>query len=291
MPQIRCLVPGPFTLGESPVWCTEQKKLFWVDGRAPAILSYDPDTGATERWAAPALIGCIGLRRGGGLVAAMQTGFHVFDFATGAFTSLADPESDLPENRFNDGRCDRAGRFWSGTMNDLRREPAGALYRLDPDTTVTRIRDDMVVPNSICWSLDDRTMYLADTYRHHILAYDFDIGSGTIHNPRMFVDATSGHRGRPDGSTVDSEGFVWNAEYAGGCIIRYTPDGRIDRIIDMPVSLPTSLAFGGPDLETLFITSATQRLSEVELAAQPLAGGLFAVDVGIRGVPEPVFAG
>lgn len=291
MSAIRCLVTGPYKLGESPIWSIEQQKLFWVDGRAPAVLSYEPQTGAVEQWPAPATIGSIGLRRSGGLIAALQTGFHAFDFATGAFTPLADPESDMPENRFNDGRCDRRGRFWSGTMNDSRREPTGSLYRLDPDLTVTHIHGDMVVPNSICWSLDDKTMYLADTYRHHILAYDFDIDSGTIHNPRMFVDATSGHRGRPDGSTVDSEGFVWNAEYAGGCVIRYAPDGRIDRVIDMPVSQPSSVAFGGPDLETLYITSATQRLSEADLASQPLAGSLFAVDVGVRGVPEPAFAG
>jgi sugar lactone lactonase YvrE len=287
---IECVVAAGNRLGESPVWDGEQQKLFWIDGRAPEILSYAPATGQVQRWPAPASVGSIGMRRDGGLVVAMKGGFYVFSTATGRFTRIAEVEADRPDNRFNDGRCDRGGRFWAGTMNDTRREPDGSLYRLDPNGNVQHIRGDLVVPNSICWSLDDRTMYLADTYRHRIYAYDYDIDSGAATNLRIFVDAT-GHPGRPDGSTVDSEGCLWNAEFAGGRVVRYAPDGRIDRVLEMPVSQPTSCSFGGPDLATLYVTSATQRLSDAELAAQPLAGALFAVDVGVRGVPEPQFWG
>jgi sugar lactone lactonase YvrE len=285
-----CIVRCANRLGESPVWSVREQRLYWVDCRAPRIFRLDPATGHVDSWDAPCIIGSIGLRRSGGLVVAMQTGFHVLDVTAGALTFIADPESDQPENRFNDGRTDRRGRFWSGTMNDVRRDPTGSLYRLDPDHGVTKIRDDLIVPNAICWSPDDRTMYLADTYRHRILAYDFDLDDGTIGNERQIVDASM-LKGRPDGATVDRDGYLWNAEYAGGRVVRRAPDGRIDRVIELPVSQPSSCAFGGPALDILYITTASQRLTPEELAAQPLAGSLFAVDVGVGGVPEPEYGG
>jgi L-arabinonolactonase len=288
--QVECIVAGNNRLGESPVWSVSAQKLYWVDGRAPCVFQLDPATGALASWPMPATIGSIALRRSGGLVVAMQTGLHFLDVTTGELTFAADPEADQPENRFNDGRCDRQGRFWSGTMNDTRRDPTGALYRFDADHTCTWITDDLIVPNSICWSPDDTTMYLADTYRHRIMAYDFHADEGTISNRRLFVDAT-GNPGRPDGSTVDSEGFIWNAEYAGSRLVRYAPDGRVDRVLPMPVSQPSSCVFGGPNLDILYITSATQRMSEDDLRAQPLAGGLFAANVGVTGLPEPDYWG
>lgn len=280
------------TLGESPVWSLREQKLYWVDSRGPAIFRYDPATGKTESLAMPSIIGSIGLRTAGPgeLVVAMQTGLHFVNFETGAHEAVTDPEQDLPENRFNDGRTDRQGRFWTGTMSDVRRDPTGSLYRLDTDRKATRVRDDIIVPNSICWSPDSTRMYFADTYRDHILAYRFDPADGTLHDETLFAD-TSDRPGRPDGSTVDADGCLWSAEYAGGRVVRYRPDGRIDRMIDLPVTQPTSCTFGGPDLATLFITSAHQRLSDTARAEQPLAGNVFAVDVGVKGVPEPEYAG
>jgi len=208
----------------------------------------------------PALIGSIGLRETAGLIAAFQDGLFLLDPVTGERSLVANPESDLPENRFNDGRVDRQGRFWAGTMNDRRRDPTGALYRLDPDRRVTRIRGEVIVPNSLAWSPDSRVMYFADTYRYRIWRYDFDAEAGLPSGERVFAD-TSGGPGRPDGSAVDEAGCLWNAEYAGARLVRYTPAGAVDRVVPMPVSNPTCCAFGGPNLETLFVTSARQRLS------------------------------
>jgi sugar lactone lactonase YvrE len=237
----------------------------------------------------PEVVGSIALCERGGFLAAMRSGFHAVDPETGTVEQLLDPEADRPENRFNDGRVDRRGRFWAGTMNDVRRDPTGALYRLDADLACTRHREDVIVPNSIAWSPDDRVMYFADTYRHHILVFDFDAAEGRISGERLFAKPDG--PGRPDGSCVDAEGCLWNAEYAGGRIVRWTPDGRIDRVVELPVSQPTCCCFGGSGLDTLFVTSATQRLPPGELAKQPLAGGVFAVRVGVRGLPEARFAG
>ncbi|MCC6195476.1 MAG: SMP-30/gluconolactonase/LRE family protein [Burkholderiales bacterium] len=290
MIDIECVVQSKDRLGESPVWSTAEHALYWVDSRGPSIRRFDPRSGATATRAMPDVIGSIGLRSRGGLVVATQTGFHTLDRLDGGEpASVVDPEAHLPENRFNDGRCDRRGRFWAGTMNDHRRDPTGALYRLDPDARCTRIRDDIIVPNSIAWSPDDTIMYLADTYRGVILAYDFAAADGTIANPRPFVDSFA--RGRPDGSTVDADGCLWNAEYAGRRVVRYTPRGKVDRVIEMPVSQPTSCCFGGANLDVLYITSATQRLSAEQLAAEPLAGCVFACSPGVRGLPEPAYGG
>jgi sugar lactone lactonase YvrE len=252
----------------------------------------DPTTSSVESLPMPSVVGSIGLCRSGPgrLIVAMQTGLYILDFATGWLDFRGDPERDQSENRFNDGRVDRRGRFWTGTMNDARREPTGALYRVGIDRSVTKMRDDIIVPNSICWRPDDGIMYFSDTYREIILTYRFDADAGTISAPKTFVE-TRGQKGRPDGSTVDSEGFVWNAEFGGGRVVRYDPDGHVDRVVSLPVTQPSSCAFGGPNLDTLFITSATQRLSEEAPREQPLAGGLFAIDVGVRGLPEPEYAG
>ncbi|WP_311273196.1 MULTISPECIES: SMP-30/gluconolactonase/LRE family protein [unclassified Rhizobium] len=279
-------------LGESPVWSEREQKLYWVDSRGPTIYRFDPVSRNVESLAMPDIIGSIGLRSGGPgeLVVAMQTGLHFVNFNSKHCEPIADPEKDLPDNRFNDGRTDRQGRFWSGTMSDVRRDPTGSLYRLDADRTVSCLRGDVIVPNSICWSPDSRVMYFADTYRDRIMAYRFDADAGTIHDERLFAD-TSDRPGRPDGSTVDADGYLWNAEYGGGRVVRYAPDGRINRVVDLPVTQPTSCAFGGPDLATLFVTSAHQRLGPDDLAAQPLAGDVFAFDIGIKGLAEPEYEG
>lgn len=290
MIRMECVVEGRNRLGESPVWSATEQRLYWVDSRGPSVHRLTPQAGLVESRDLPHVVGSICLRRGGGLVLAMQSGLHFYDFETAMLAAIADPEADQPENRFNDGRCDRRGRFWTGTMNDTRRDPTGALYRLDPNLSAHRIRDDIVVPNSICWSPDDRLMYFADTYRDMLMRYEFDADDGAIRNPVQIAD-TSGVAGRPDGSTVDAEGYLWNAMFGGGRLVRYAPDGRVDREIALPVTQPSSCSFGGPNLDTLYVTSATQRLSEEELARQPLAGGLFALDVGVRGLPEPEFGG
>lgn len=288
--QVDCVVKGADVLGECPLWCEREKVLWWVDSRGPLLKRWDPSGGAVRTLVLPGVVGSVAFREADGMLAALQSGIHFLDPQTGELRPVAQPERDLPENRFNDGRCDRAGRFWAGTMSDAKRDPTGSLYRLSADLACRRIRGDVIVPNSLAWSPDDRTMYFADTYRQVIRAWDFDLDSGEVSNERLFCD-TTGHPGRPDGSCVDAEGGLWNAEYGGWRLVRYTPAGKIDRVIDMPIANPTCCCFGGSGLDTLYVTSATQRLTPADLAKQPLAGSVFAVRPGVRGLPEARFAG
>ncbi|MGH7119614.1 MAG: SMP-30/gluconolactonase/LRE family protein [Acetobacteraceae bacterium] len=221
---------------------------------------------------------------------ALASGFAFLDFATGAIERLAAPEKNNARNRFNDGKCDRSGRLWAGTMDDRMSEHTGALYRLDPDRTCRRMAAEIGIPNSIAWSPDDRVFYFADTLDRVIYACDFNRETGTITNRRVFC-TMQGQPGAPDGSTVDAEGYLWNAQWDGWRVVRYDPDGRIERIVELPVQKPTSCMFGGPDLSTLYITSAIWDLTGPALAAQPLAGAVLAIEVGVRGLPEPRFAG
>jgi sugar lactone lactonase YvrE len=275
-------------LGECPVWDEDSQSLYWVDSRAPTLYRL---TGAQlSWWSMPETVGSFGLCRSGGLILALQSGLYAFDLQTADVKIVAQPEADRATNRFNDGRCDRHGRFWAGTMSDVSREPLGSLYRLHPDGSCVRMFGDIIVPNSICWSPDSRIMYFADTYQQCIWAFDFTLETGAISNRRVFRD-THGHPGKPDGSAVDSDGCLWNCEYGGRRIVRYDPSGEIDRVIPVPVANPTCCAFGGGDLRTLFVTSATQRLTPQQLAEQPLAGSVFAIQTEVGGLPEARFGG
>jgi sugar lactone lactonase YvrE len=282
------LVAAEYLLGESPVWCERTGRLYWVDSRGPAVHWRGPD-GAIGSIAMPALVGSFALRERSGAIVALQDGVYRLDLERGTVEPIAEPEPDQPENRFNDGRVDRQGRFWCGTMNDRRRDPTGSLYRIDPDHRWERTMTEIIVPNSLAWSPDGRTMYFADTYRHVIWAFDYDPDGGTPSNRRTLVEVAG--PGRPDGSAVDADGCLWNAEYAGGRLVRYTPNGAVDRVISMPVSNPTSCCFGGPGFDTLFVTSARQRLTPEQLGREPLAGSVFALTPGVAGLPEPRFLG
>jgi len=193
-----------------------------------------------------------------------------------------------PNFRINDGKCDRAGRFWSGTVDTATFGAHGALYRLDPDHTSHRVAGSFVTPNGIAFSPDDRLMYWSDSRRGRVFAFDYDLETGNAWNRRLWLE-TDDSLGRPDGAAVDVDGCYWSARFAGGRVIRFRPDGRIDREIRLPVSQVTMCAFGGADLRTLFITTAREGLDAATLARQPLAGGLFAVDAGSQGLPEPRF--
>jgi sugar lactone lactonase YvrE/DNA-binding IclR family transcriptional regulator len=287
---VRAAVPFSAFLGEGPTWSASEQKLYWVDILAPAIHVSDPTTGATETVRMPELVGAIVPRRRGGFVAAMQGGFKSVDLATGKVSLIAAPEADRPGNRFNDGKCDRRGRFWAGTLALDATPSAGSLYRLDPDGRVTVMETGVHVSNGLGWSPDDKRFYFTDSGRRHIYVYDFDANSGRIENKRIFAEVPEGS-GTPDGMTVDAEGFVWSAHWDGWCVTRYDPKGGVDRVITMPVPRPTSCMFGGPDLGTLFVTSARIRLSAAQLAESPLSGSVFAIDTGVRGLPEPAFAG
>jgi sugar lactone lactonase YvrE len=285
-----CVLDAKAQTGESPVWVPEEQALYWTDIPGKTLNRFDPATGANRVWPMPEEVGSFALREGGGLIAALRSGFALIDLERGQIERLIDPEADRPENRFNDGRCDRQGRFWAGSMNEPRDARSGALYRLDAERRCRRMADDVMVANGLAFSPDDRVMYWSDSRALTIYAFDFDAASGAIGNRRIFARLEP-HQGGPDGAAVDAEGGYWSACYRGARVMRFRPDGTIERKIRLPVSRVTMCAFGGPDLRTLYITSARGGLSAADLEREPLAGGIFALEVDVQGVPEPRFKG
>jgi L-arabinonolactonase len=290
MTEIRLVVDARNRLGEVPVWDVAEQALYWVDIEGRRLQRLDPGSGAVRDWSFPERIASFALREQGGLVCAFESGFAFFEPESGAIEWIAKPEAMIARNRFNDGKCDRAGRFWAGSMDDRMKEHTGSLYRLDPDRGVHRMDGAIGISNSLAWSPDDRVFYFADSLDGIIYAYDYDHATGAIGGKRVFAPAKV-EPGTPDGSTIDAEGYLWNARWDGWRLVRHAPDGRVDRVVELPVQKPTSCAFGGPDLATLYVTSAIWDLTADALARQPWAGGVLAVDVGVRGLPEPRFAG
>lgn len=286
---IERIVPTENALGESVIWCHQTQRVWWVDAFQAQIHEWHPASSRhTVHQTNFRRLGSIALLPSGGLLLATDQGLFTRS-PDRQQHKFATPEAD-PELRLNDGRCDRAGRFWVGSMHDPQFTPVGSLYCVRSDASATRFESNIIVPNSIAFSPDDRTFYFADTRRHLIWAYDFDIGEGIISNRRVFT-SFEGRPGRPDGSCVDTDGCLWNTSFAGGQMVRYTPAGKVDRVIDLPVTFPTCCCFGGPGLDTLFITSGRAPLSDEQKAKEPLAGTLLAFNPGIKGLPEPLFGG
>ena len=291
MPDISCVVRSGDRLGECVLWCPTTRKVWWLDILKPCLQSFDPATGAHKIYPLPGPnCGCAALRASSGFVLALDNGLHSFDPETGRLEFLFHPEPEPASNRYNDGRCDRRGRFWLGTMDCDIRGPTGSFYRLGPDRSTLKLFDGVTVPNSTAFAPDDRTLYFADTPKHTIWAFDLDIDAGAITNRRVFADLSQ-RNGLPDGSCVDAEGYLWNAEFAGRRITRYAPDGRVERTLDVPVTSPTCCCFGGDDLRTLYVVSSTHQHSAERKAAEPWSGGLLAIDVGVRGLPEATYGG
>ena len=289
--RIECVVRTRSLVGEGPVWDDRAQVVWWVDIKGLTLHRYDPATGTDRTWPMPSRLGTVQLRAGGGLVGAFKQGFALIDPETGAVTTLVDPEVHLPDNRFNDGGIDAAGRFWAGTMDDDEADPTGHLYRLDPDGRVAAFETHFAITNGVDWSLDDRTLYFVDTLGGRIYAYDFDVATGGLGTRRLFAEVPA-EAGHPDGLLVDAEDHVWGAHWGGGRLTRYRPDGSVERVVAIPAPQVTSACFGGPDLDILYVTSAAIGMDDEGLAAYPDAGGLFAVTgLGIRGRPTRRFAG
>jgi sugar lactone lactonase YvrE len=273
--------PHVAVLAESPVWCAQRRTLYWIDVRGPTLFALDG-----SRWTLPEIVGGVALADDGRLVLAMKSGLFLFDTRSAALTRHAVCEPPDLDNRMNECKCDRRGRLWAGTMRDFGAATTGSLYRV-VHGQVQRMLCDVTIPNGQCFSPDGGTLYFADTVEGRIRAYD--VGDGVPRNPRVVLDAGV-LPGRPDGATVDADGFVWSARYGGGGVARVHPSGRVDRFLRLPVSQVSSVMFGGDDLRTLYVTTSRQRLSAEALAREPLAGSLLAVDVGVRGLPEPRYA-
>jgi sugar lactone lactonase YvrE len=283
-----CVLEARATLGEGPVWDEREGVLYFVDIEAPALFRFDPASGTVRRWAMPAKIGCLALERGrpdrpGGAVLALASGFARFDFATGALAALANPLAAQDGHRFNDGACDPAGRFWAGSMLAPGRRAVGTVYRLEANGRARAVYEGFHVPNGLAWSPDGARFYINDSPRAMFVA-EFDAASGRAGAPYVFADVGAAP-GYPDGSAVDAEGFLWNARWDGGGVARFAPDGRLDRFVPLPVSRPTSCAFGGPGLTQLYVTSARINLDAAALAREPLAGGVFVLEPGVAGLP------
>ena len=288
MAQAACVAHTQDVLGEVPRWHPLERALYWIDAFKPAVHRLDPASGKLESFTPPEKLGSFAPRAGGGLLIAGRGGLAHYDPASGTLDRIVDPEGGGAVNSLTDGRCDQRGRFWVGSMSKTMERASGSLYRLERGH-LAAVDDGIWVANGVCWSPDERRMYLADSHVKTIFVYEFDLAAGTIGPRRVF--ATMGDRpGVPDGSSVDAEGFIWNAVFDGSCLLRYAPDGRVNRIVQLPVSRPTACAFGGADLATLYLTTARFRLAPERLAAEPLAGGLLALDVGVKGLPEPLYA-
>jgi sugar lactone lactonase YvrE len=232
------------------------------------------------------------LRAAGGLILATRDGFAFWNEQQRALQYIVDPEADKPHNRFNDGAIDSRGRFWAGTMNTSgARQPEGSLYRLDPDGSLHTMETGIYISNGIGWSPDDTIMYYTDTPRDTIYAYDYDAASGAISNRRIFVQTAADQPGHPDGLTVDSEGYVWSAFWEGARIVRYTGSGQVDQVIQLPALRPTSCAFGGPNLDELYITSSGEAIPTDQQALYPFNGDLFRLKTDVKGLPMYRFGG
>jgi sugar lactone lactonase YvrE len=281
-------------LGEHPVWSVEDQRLYWLDIDGGTINRFDPVSGENTAWSLPTRPGCFAFREGGGAVIAAGDGIYDFDFATGTARRIMASGHDPAQLRFNDGKTDRQGRLWSGTVradHNLFETGQNAYWRYD-GRTLDRMLTDVGVSNGTAFSPDGRTMYRGQTEARTVFAYDYDPQSGTPSNPRVFATIPDG-LGMPDGAAVDTEGGYWCAIAqpvvgAKPGVVRFTPDGRMDLFFDMPIPITTMVAFGGPQMSTLYIT--TGRMEAMMPYETPeVAGSLYAVETPFRGIPEPYF--
>jgi len=281
-----CVLDVRASLGECPVWSVSERALYWVDINGPALHRFDPATGSDTAMPMPASIGCFALRERGGFVVALRDGVWLADRDGKLERRVAAAPYDPAHHRFNDGRCDRQGRFFPGTMNEKRDASTGALYRLEADGTLVTVIGDVMISNGLAWSPDGRTMYHADTPTHTIHAYDYDAATGAPSRKRVFAEWT-GETDRPDGGAVDSAGNYWTAFYRGGKVLKLSARGDVLAELAIPAKCPTMCAFGGADLRTLYVTTARQMREPAELARLPHSGGVFAMQVDTPGLPEP----
>lgn len=286
MSQVKTLLKIDAKLGECPRWDEKNQRLYWVDIDNFRLNQFDPATGENSVLQLEEEIGCFALAEQGGFVAGLRSGFVAIESMAGGVTPLVDPEADKPWQRFNDGRCDAAGRFIAGTLNPRKDEYSGHFYSLEKGEARQLVGANWT-SNGLAFSPDNKTLYYSDTPRHTIFACDYNLETGEVGEQRIFAQFPLGW-GRPDGAAVDSEGNYWSALYAGGRVVQINPQGEIINTIAIPAKNPTMVAFGGPEMKTLFVTT-TKAGSDEEAEQYPLSGSIFAVEVEVAGLPEPKY--
>lgn len=282
----------PCRLGESPLWHPGEQVLYWCDIPGHALHRWDPRRQWHEHWGFDTDVACCAPLLEGGLLLAMRDGLWRFDPASGQRRRLAEPPYDTAVERFNDGKADALGRLWVGTIYEPRDPPKAALYRF-AHGALERVADGITVSNGLAWSPDGRTLYWADTKAHVVYALDFDAAAGTLARRRVFArfepradgEPLERYGGRPDGAAVDAEGCYWVAMFEGARVLRLAPDGRVLREVELPARCPTMPCFGGPDLKTLYITTARDKRPAAELAALPWSGCVLQMRVDVPGLP------
>ncbi len=284
MSAVELIIDAHAELGEGAIWEGATQTLYWVDISAGQVHSYHPETGAQRSYAVGQMVGTVVSRAAGGLLLAVEQGIAGLNLDTGAITPLWEFTPPQPRIRFNDGKCDPVGRFWAGTMALDDRPGAGSLYRFDPDGRVHSMVSDVGVSNGIAWSLDNTTLYYIDTPTQAVAAFDYALATGAISGRRNVISIDKA-TGSPDGMTIDAEGMLWIAHWGGSRVTRWNPtDGSLLQTIHLPVARVTSCWFGGPNLDELYITTASTGLSAEERAAQPHAGGLFRYKGAAKGL-------
>ena len=276
-------------LGEGAIWNHKTNELIWVNIDREILNFYKPELRNNKEMLTGQKIGTVVPAKSGQVLVALENGFYSLDPETGTKKFISNPETDIEGNRFNDGKCDPGGRFWAGTMSKNGEKGAGALYRLDPDSSVHKMIDNVTISNGIVWSNDKRFMYYIDTPTRNVVRYDYDNESGNISNPEVAIEI-SGNEGAPDGMTIDEDGNLWIALWGGSAVGCWNPEsGKLLRKIDVPAKNVTSCAFGDDDLETLYITTARVGTNKEELVQFPEAGGLFKTTPGVKGVEASFF--
>ena len=276
--------------GEGIIWNPDDGRVWWTDIYGKRMWWFEPTTRRSGNVAMSDRVCCFAPRRNGGFIVAFAKGIAFFDPEVQTIIPIHSFELDKPETCFNDGRTDRQGRFIAGGMNEVGGEEKSSVLRVDADGSVTTILTGIGCANSICFSPDGRHMYIADSLVGKIWTYDYDILTGTPSNRRTFKEQSI-DGGTPDGSCVDSEGAVWNAEWNGRRVVRVLPDGKIDRVVCIPVLKPTCCTFGGRDLDTLFITTSRQQMTSEQLIAEQSSGSLFSFKPGVCGLRDTPFSG
>jgi sugar lactone lactonase YvrE len=284
-----CVVPAGDWTGEGAVWHAEEKAVYWVDIERYLIHRFEPGPDTVRNWFFAEPPAALALTdRADTLLVAIGGRVILWQPGNDARAEFAYPEKNWPRTRLNDGRADPAGNFWVGSMryqapDEAAGKTAGRLFRIAADGSVGVEKTGIGIANTLCWSPDARLFYFGDTDRNSISVWDYDAAAGTVANERPFFSGFA--RGGPDGSAMDSDGYLWNARYGGGCVVRVAPSGKVDRVIEMPVPNVTTCTFGGPDLRTLYITTARGGTGD----ALRLSGGLFALPVDVPGMPENRF--